>query len=260
MFKLLQIEWIKLKHYKSFWMFLLFFYVALLSTNYFIYKLYNKQFSAGKGAPTNGIFSFPNVWHTVTYISGFVFFIPALLIIILGTNEITFRTYRQNIIDGLSRKQYIITKFILIMILSVVYTVLVVSVVFIFGLSSKSAINFEGSHYLLFFYIQCVCYNCMALLFAITIKKAGMAIGSFVVYAWILEKSVSGILNSAFKYNIGNYLPLSSSDKLIPLPFAPDASVKLDGQPSIAILFFVAILYIILIFITAYYKSGNEDI
>nr|MCS3812873.1 hypothetical protein [Mucilaginibacter sp. X4EP1] len=219
--------------------------------------MYRKK--SAENVTTHSLFTFPQVWHTVTYISGFAFFIPALLIIILGTNEIVFRTYRQNIIDGLSRAQYINTKFVLILILSAVCTVLAVITVLVFGFSSKGVINFEGGTFVFYFYIQCVCYSSMALLFAIVIKKTGMAIGSFVLYAWVLEKSVSGILNSAFKYNVGNYLPLSSSDKLIPVPFG-DTLNKLNEQPSTMILFCVALIYLAAIYLLAYYKIQNEDI
>lgn len=260
MVKLLQIEWIKLKYYRSFWVLLSFFFVALLSINYFIYNLYSKKSAGAENVTTHGLFTFPQVWHTVTYISGFAFFIPALLIIILGTNEIVFRTYRQNIIDGLSRAQYINTKFVLILILSAVCTILAVITVLVFGFSSKGLINFEGGTYVFYFYIQCVSYSSLALLFAIVIKKTGMAIGSFVLYAWVLEKSVSGILNAAFKYNIGNYLPLSSSDKLIPVPFGPDALNRLNEQPSTIILFCVALIYLAVIYLLAYNKIQNEDI
>jgi hypothetical protein len=98
----------------------------------------------------------------------------------------------------------------------------------------------------------------VAYVLAIFIKKAGMAIGTFVLYAWVFEKSVSGILNSAFKYNIGNYLPLSASDKLIPIPFG-NSTRGLSEQTS-WLLLLVSLSYLVAVYFVAIQKSKHEDI
>src|SRR5690606_33321147 len=72
-----------------------------------------------------GLFAFPDVWHNITYVAGFLKFILALIIIIDVTNDYTFRTNRQHIIDGLSYVEYTATKVILIFWLAIVSTLLI---------------------------------------------------------------------------------------------------------------------------------------
>lgn len=260
MLSLLKIEWIKLKYYKSFWALLVFFMAALLCANYFAYKIYYKQLSGLKSISTHGLFNFPEIWQTVPYISGFLFFIPALLIIVVVTNEIAFGTHRQNIISGISREQYVNTKFMLIAIVALLCTIMVVLTVIILGSRAGGwVLGFNDFLYVVYFYLQCVNYCVVAYILAIFIKKAGMAIGTFVLYAWVLEKSVSGILNTALKYNIGNYLPLSASDKLIPIPFGHHETISFNGQTPL-ILCLVTIVYLIMLYFVALQKSKNEDI
>jgi len=45
-------------------------------------------------------FGFPDVWQVVSWNSTMYYWAPALLIITLTTNECTYKTHRQNVIDG----------------------------------------------------------------------------------------------------------------------------------------------------------------
>ena len=255
MLKLLEVEWIKLKYYRSFWVILSFFVLAVFVFNYFAYMLTGRHISG-----VNKAFTFPDVWNTVTYISGFLFFIPAMLFITLITNEINFRTNRQNIVNGVSRTQYVQIKFIFIILLSITFTISVYLCAITFGLFCKAAFSFNHTSYICFFFLQCLSYSSLSLVFAMFIKKAGLAIASFILYAWIFEKSLSGIFNAAFKYNVGNYLPLSASDKLIPIPMGRDLSGQLLGTGSVPIQLIMTVIYLIIFYQVAMFKAKHEDI
>jgi hypothetical protein len=127
MLHLLKIEWLKIKGYKTFGILATLFLVSILGVNYFAYNF--KQAAAQGNAQANILlgspFSFPNVWHTVSYLSGFLLFIPGLMIITSITNEYTYKTHRQNIIDGWSRQQFIHVKIALIVIISILSTIFV---------------------------------------------------------------------------------------------------------------------------------------
>ena len=109
MLHLLKIEWLKIKGYKTFWVLTTLFLVSIAGLNYFVFNI--KQNISSGSAQANAIigspFDFPNVWHTVGYFSSFLLFIPGLMIITSITNEYTYKTHRQNIIDGWSRQQFI---------------------------------------------------------------------------------------------------------------------------------------------------------
>jgi hypothetical protein len=79
----------------------------------------NNSFPKVKGKSILGSpFAFPDVWQTVSWNSTLTFIIPAILIITLTTNEFTYKTHRQNIIDGWSREQFIGVKLIEVVLLS----------------------------------------------------------------------------------------------------------------------------------------------
>ena len=107
-FNTLRIEWLKLKYYRTFWILLGIIVVCIPAFNYVIYDITDNSFPKINGQNLLGNpFSFPNVWSTVPYNAGILVFIPAILIITLFTNEYSYRTHRQNIIDGWSRSQFV---------------------------------------------------------------------------------------------------------------------------------------------------------
>ena len=76
-----------------------------------------------------GIFNFPYIWHFNTYIAAFLKFFLLLVIVSMMSNEYSYKTLKQNLIDGLSKKEFILSKF---------YTVIVfagISAIFVFVVS-----------------------------------------------------------------------------------------------------------------------------
>ena len=113
MLRLLQIEWMKVKNYRTFWILLAITIVGMPAFNYTVYDLSNNSFPKIKGKSILGTpFSFPDVWQTVSWNSSLLLIIPAVLIITLTTNEFTYKTHRQNVIDGWSRSQFINVKLV----------------------------------------------------------------------------------------------------------------------------------------------------
>jgi len=51
------------------------------------------------------LYQFPDIWHNFTYVAAYLKFILAIYVIISITNEISYDTLRQNVMNGLSRKK-----------------------------------------------------------------------------------------------------------------------------------------------------------
>ncbi len=137
---LLKTEWLKIKPYRTFWILMTLFVVAVGGINYISFYIntnINKVTNA-VGMGTGNPFAFPNVWLTVAWMSSWVLYIPGFIIIFLITNEYTFKTHRQNIIDGLSRKQFVATKLALAFLLASLSTLIV-------GLAALVSRNFNIS-------------------------------------------------------------------------------------------------------------------
>src|SRR5215216_2351808 len=130
MMNLLRTEWLKMRKYWAFWWMTGIIALSYPGINYIFYQIYSevmtKSGNAGQmikmliGNP----FTFPEVWHTVAFASSIFIFIPSILVIMFITNEYTYKTHRQNIIDGWSRNQFMISKLIDVLIISIVVTIL----------------------------------------------------------------------------------------------------------------------------------------
>lgn len=233
MIRLFEIEWLKLKNYKVFWILIGMYFIGLiliLSSGMFL-----MQFLKNQGAEFEGIdptiiplYDFPDVWQNMTYIATFFKIILAFIVIISVTNEIGYRTMRQNIIDGLSKWEFLKTKFALIIVLSFAATLFLFFEGLITGLiySTVTDIQFIFSEmgFLAAYFLEVITFLSFALLIGILTKRAGFAIVLIFMYTLIFEP----ILTINFVHNphipeflklTAPFMPIMSLNNLISVPF-----------------------------------------
>jgi hypothetical protein len=136
------------------------------------------------------------------------------------TNEYTYKTHRQNIIDGWSRNQFMISKMIDVFIICLLATLLYVITAFVIGTLNvgNTKVNFwEGTKYIGLFFLQVFSQLSIALLIAFLVRKAFIALGLFLFYYFPLEPFMVAMAKKHAN-DIGEYLPLEISDRLIPFP------------------------------------------
>ncbi|MEP6616124.1 MAG: ABC transporter permease [Ginsengibacter sp.] len=264
--KLLRIEWMKIKGYRTFWVLTTLFLISIVGINFSAYYL--KQETTQNNAQVNMImgapFSFPNVWHTVSYLSAFLLFIPGLIIITSVTNEYTYKTTRQNIIDGWSRKQFIHVKIALVILLSAISSVVVFLTAVLFGSISEGHFSLLNIEFIGYYFIQALSYSMVALILSLLIKRSGFAIGIFFIYAGIIENVLGAFLNyktsgmGSFK-GLGNYLPLNTTDNLIPFPFFRQV-VKFGTDSPVYVLLTLSMIYLFLYYVFSVRKFQNDDL
>lgn len=100
MIHLLKLEWLKVKNYRAFWIFLALYIIGLFSINWIAYQF---QGEIKKNNVPLDIFpyDFPAVYQTIAWVSSWLLYFPGMLMILVITNEYNYKTHRQNIIDGL---------------------------------------------------------------------------------------------------------------------------------------------------------------
>ncbi|HMX79753.1 MAG TPA: ABC transporter permease, partial [Ferruginibacter sp.] len=150
---LLKIEWIKLRKYIVFKLMAIFFAVGVVALNYIVYTV-NKNIVnnvPGAGLVSFSPYDFKNTWQSTSYATGFILILPSLLLMLLFTNEYTYKTHRQNIIDGLSRRQFISVKIAMAFIFALVSTVLVFFTALGFGFASGTTFSFHGVVFVAYF-------------------------------------------------------------------------------------------------------------
>jgi ABC-2 type transport system permease protein len=226
MLKLLRTEWLKLRKYRAFWWTMTIITLTYPGINYIFYRIYSEVMARGEGASqmvkmlVGNPFTFPEVWHTVAYASSLFLCIPSIVVIMFITNEYSFKTHRQNIIDGWSRNQFMAAKLIDVLLIAMLTTVVCAVVTLVIGFANSAdatAGPLSGSYYVGLFLLQSFAQLTIAFLLALLIRKAFIALGIFIFYFFPLEPILTE-LGRAKANDAGKFLPLEISDRLIPVP------------------------------------------
>lgn len=182
-----------------------------------------------------GIFNFPYIWHFNTYIASIFKFFLLLVIVSMMANEYSNRTLKQNLIDGLSKKEFILSKFYTVILFALVSTIFVSIVSFVLGLvySDFNSFNiiFSDLEYLLAYFIKLVGFFSFGLFLGILIKRSAFAVGGMFIW-YIGENIVYGLMR--FKIfdasepadSIAQFFPLKAMGNLIDEPFTRLSAVK----------------------------------
>lgn len=275
MINLLKIEWLKIKNYTAFKVIGIFFIVGIVLINlgtHFIYGKVSANTPAGDliGAAFNP-YSFTSTWQTTSYMSGFLLILPAMLILMLVTNEYTFRTNRQNVIDGWSRGEFIGVKLMMAFLFALVSTIVVFFTALSFAAFTKTSFSFNSISHVGFFFLKAITYNMFAVLISVLVKKTGFAIGLFFIYL-VGENFISNILDfwsiklrgdkTMDPGSLGSYLPMNAADGLLTFPDNPLKSFAKGISPTdykYVVLSF-AIFYIILFIVWSRRKYTKADL
>lgn len=186
-----------------------------------------------------GIFNFPYIWHFDTYIAAVLKLFLAIVIVSMMANEYSYGTLKQNLIDGLSKKEFILSKFLTIVFFSLCSTVFVFIMTLILGysFSSYTEINivFSDLEYILAFFVKLVGFFSFCLFLGILVKRSAFALGFLLIWN-ILEAIGKGILyfrlfpeGKTASY-ITQLFPLESMSNLIVEPFSRTSIVKTIGN------------------------------
>jgi len=248
MLHLLRIEWLKVKNYRAFWIFSVFYLLSIFLINYIAWYIEQRTKSeVPQSAMVIGdSFAFPKVWQTVGWLSSWLLYFPGMIIIMLMVNEFNFKTHRQNIIDGWSRRQFIGVKFATIILFALLITLINAITSLFFGSLSSGSFTLDGIEYLGYVFIQSLAYLFFALMLAVLFRRSGLAIIIFFLYGLIFEWLITALTNFQFKLTpIGYFLPLQASDVLIPMPFG--TKVFYPDSPST-----IALIVAVLVYISAY--------
>ncbi|MDW3209967.1 MAG: ABC transporter permease subunit [Reichenbachiella sp.] len=233
MTRLLQIEWLKLRYNRAFWILISMYSAGVIIVCSGVMMLL--QYLKSKGADFNGIdptiipfYDFPDVWHNIAYIATFFKVLLGFIMVISIANEASYRTMRQNIIDGLSKKEFLMTKLLIIGILSIGAMLLL----FLIGLTTGSIYShvwgwkyiFSDLQFLFAYGFEVFCYLTFALMIALLVRKAGLVIVGLLMYTLIFDPVASKLLEhfphiwDQIRF-LKDYLPVTAMNNLIHVPY-----------------------------------------
>jgi ABC-type transport system involved in multi-copper enzyme maturation permease subunit len=153
-------------------------------------------------------------------------------------NEYSYGTLKQNLIDGMSKKEFILSKFLTVILFALCSTVFVFVMSIILGYSFSSytelGIVFSGLEYILAFFVKLVGFFSFCLFLGIFVKRSAFALGFLFVWN-IVEGIAKGMLtfkifpNSNTAQNITQFFPLEAMSNLIVEPFSRLSVIKTIG-------------------------------
>ena len=227
MLRLLNIELHKLRYSRS---------AKILISTYFILITFialiaSIEFDLGPvhfRLADQGIFNFPFIWHFNSYIAAILKLFLAIVIVSMMANEYSHRTLKQNLIDGLSKKEFVLSKFITVVLFSVISTIFLLVVSLILGYSfsdfTELSIVFSDMEYLVGYFIKLLGFFTFCMFIGILIKRSAFALGFLFIW-WIFEGILYGVLNfrmfrdSEIPENIMQFFPLTAMSNIVVEPF-----------------------------------------
>ena len=213
MTSLLITELRKILPYRTFWTILLI-YLGLLLL--FVYSGSKIEINGQAAGPK--LYNFPDIWLKLTYIASYFNLLLGVLIIILITDEYSYRTLRQQVIDGWFKRDIIQAKLIIIVLIAAVGTFVLLGIGLFFGFTysppATTSLVLQDIRHLAFYLVQAIGYMSLAMLFAFLIRKNGLAIIAFLVYAKIIEP----IIYLRLPDKVDQYFPMKVLSSLTPMP------------------------------------------
>lgn len=173
-----------------------------------------------------GIFNFPYIWHFNSYFAAWLKIFLAVVIVSMIANEYTNRTLKQNLIDGLNKKEFVLSKFYTVIAFSVVSTFFLFVVSLILGLIFSDyndvSIIFSEMEYLLAYFVKLLGFFSFCLFLGMLLKRSAFALGFLAVW-WIFEGIVHLVLRFMLADNsiadrIMWFFPLESMGNLVTEP------------------------------------------
>jgi len=234
MFRLLGIEIQKLKNSRASKV-LIITYFALLTSITLIAAI---KFDIGPvqfHLAEQGIFNFPYIWHFNTFIAAFFKIFLLLVIVSMISNEYSNKTLKQNLIDGLSKKEFILSKFYTVVTFALISTVFVFIVSMVLGLIysdyNEFSIVFSDLEFLVAFFVKLLGFFSMGLFLGMLIKRSAFAVGAMVI--WFIGENITYSLlkwkvfrDTDIADNIMQFAPIKAMWNLIDEPFSRLNAVK----------------------------------
>ncbi len=228
--KIIELEYYKFRHYKPFLVILGLYVFCFVLCGFSIKSLLDwflekqKNDDVLKHFVETGLplFDFVDIWQNLAWLATIFKWIPAFVIIISVTLEYSQKTIKQNIIDGLSKREFLASKVALVGVISIGSAVLLFLLGLFLGLlySPVKGLPYITEHieFVAAYGLEVFVFLCMALFAAFLIQKSGVTIILFLLYTACIEPISTAILHYHFEWEVW-YFPVEAINLIIRVPF-----------------------------------------
>ena len=214
---------------------------------------------------------FPDVWNYMGYGGSWLafFFLGIIAAYIIGL-EFQYKTFRQSIINGMSRKDLFTSKFVTITaiaLLATLYYVIVCMVIGFIHTENASQLFTENLSMIPRYFLMCFGYMSLAALLTLIVKRSGLAVFLYFSYVMIIEHLVKWAIHFKVIPNESiNYYPSNVIEDLTPNPFwgyaeaIPQKEITFEYvlSPDKAVI--ASIVYIIIFIFFSYRIISRSDV
>lgn len=226
LYQLLKIDLKKMTSYRTFWVVCGLYFLTLGTTTAsgmeFLKWLARTFDKFGSALNINRIplYHFPDVWLNLAWWSGFFKILLGIMVVISVTNEFSYRTIRQNIIDGLSRWEFLLSKILTNVVLSLMSVVMVFVIALVTGLIYSPQINmdvlFTDMEFYPAYFLEILAFLSYALLLGLLVKRSGLTI-ILLLLSFMLEMIIKENIDEYVPWLIP-FFPIESISNLVPVP------------------------------------------
>lgn len=255
---LIAIEWMKLKRLATMKVILII-YAVTVPLIYFSLA----YVKLGPFSFPDSIYQFPDCYNYVAYIASWFNLLVGVIIMVFTSNEIKYKTQRQNVIDGLSKRDVIFAKFGIVFLFALAVTLYVGLVSLIFGLIYSDNVSdvFSGMEQIGAYFLTTLGYFSFAFFFANVVRLQALAI-----ILYIFSTFIEGIIGLVVAQEYSQFFPLTTFSNLIPNPVLkgidqmngqviPDQFMMGQGMSAV-----FAVFYIICFVVVSYWVIKRRDI
>jgi ABC-type transport system involved in multi-copper enzyme maturation permease subunit len=228
MLQLLQIDLKKLTSYRTFWVVCGLYFLTLgfgaasgMEFLKWLARTFEKFGQDNLNIERIPLYHFPDVWLNLIWVGGLLKVLLGIMVVISVTNEFAYRTIRQNIIDGLSRWEFLQSKILTNILLSLMS----VTMLFVIGLGTgmiySPSIEFDkivtDLEFFPAYFLEIFFFLSFAMLISMLIQRSGLTI-ILLLLAQMLEAIVKANLDD-YVPSVIPFFPMQSIWDLIAFPF-----------------------------------------
>lgn len=214
-----------------------------------VYGILPNMVPEGVGIDAYTIYNYTRIWNFLPYVSAYFTTLLGILLIISISNDFTYGTLRQNVIDGFSRKDWLGSKYLILLATGLLASGVVLLTGIAYGLlySDDGSLLSHNPEHLLLYFLQTVGILSFSVLIGIGFQRSGLSIVLFFLYTLILEPTIGFLLPQGWS----PYLPISTINNLLPFPVKLDqlnsadfsSDFRLLSDPILSPTFFLALGY-----------------
>ena len=271
-FHLVQVDLKKMTGYRTFWVICGLYFVTLFFTTASGMEILKwiaskfEDFGASININRIPLYHFPDIWQNLIWISGLFKIVLSIMVVISITNEYQYRTLRQNVIDGLSRWEFVLSKILMNVLLSLMSVVMLLVIILFTGLIYTPQLAWadivNGIEFLPAYFLEVFAFLSYALMLGIFVQRSGLTIVLLLLSHMIEAIIKVNIFRQSTEESIGwlkQFFPLESITNLVALPFPRYAFQEIQDYVSLTAVL-IALGWTILFNYFGYLRLKKADI